>query len=141
MVTLIIFWSAVFAVLLFLIGVACKAVLAVIEGGIKAATYALGLGILGIAAVIFLYLVIGAVNSFLSGTFWSAVGEIVLAFLLISLILGIVGGLGAALVELLVTIIELVFSVVSFILVFINDISDKGYVYFVKVIIRQIEKC
>lgn len=138
MVTVVVFWSSVMAVIFFLTGMVCKTLLALIEGGIKAVIYTLKAALVGAALIISLYLIMGAVNNFLAGTLWSAVGNAVLAAFLIFFIVGILGSLGAVIAGFIISLLEILISVVSFLLMGMNSFCEKAYVYFLNVIIKRI---
>ena len=141
MVVFVIFWSAAFAIIFFLLGIffkalasAFNAVLASIGGVLAIGGFA---GLLGIV----LYLLYAIIDGIIKKGLWSVVGSIVMLIIVLGIVGAIVGELGAALLELIVVMAEVILVVVSGILEWLAATCEKAYAKFLMAIIKRLDKC
>ena len=146
MVTFVIFWAAVFALLFFLVGVIFKALASVFN-------YAIQDSVAGMAPIIGMFCVpvllaaaIGILYAIVEGIitegFWSVIGPIVLLVIFVGIIVALFGWLGAlllALLELVATCVLVIAGFVSFGLEWLADKCEWGYITFLNVIIKRID--
>ena len=141
MVAFVIFWSAAFAIIFFVLGVFFKALASIFNalltsiGGI----FAIG-GLAGLAGI-GLYLLYAIIDGIIKEGFWSVVGVIVLLLVEIGIIGAIVGGLGAALLELIVVVAEAILLFISGILEWLAATCERAYAKFLTAIIKRLDKC
>lgn len=148
MVAFVIFWAAVFALLFFLLGVIFKALASVFNYAIQA-SFAYMLSAIGIFSIpILLVIALGILYAIVVGVmsqgFWSIIGILILLSIIIGIAVGLLGVIGSLLsvwLELILSAALFVIGLVSIGLEWLADICESGYVKFLNVIIRRIDRC
>lgn len=141
MVTFVIFWSAVFALLFFVLAVIFKILASALGALLSAGGQALAVGGLAVGAVIALSLFYAIVDGIIKGGLLSVIGTIVMLLFVLGILGAFLGGLGAALVELVVTVALLVLDVVSGVLEWLAEKCEDGYIKFLRIIVNRIDNC
>lgn len=148
MVAFVIFWAAVFALLFFLLGVIFKALASVFNYALQASVEDM-IPIIGLFCVpVLLAIVIGILYAIVVGIitegFWSVVGLLILLFIIIGIVVALFGWLGTLLwvcLELIAVCALYIIGVVSFVLEWLADKCECGYVKFLNAIIKRIDRC
>lgn len=141
MVAFVIFWSAAFAIIFFVLGVFFKALASIFNALLTSIGGILAIGGLTGLAGIGLYLLYAIIDGIIKEGFWSVVGMIVLFLVVIGIIGAIVGGLGAALLELIVVVAEAILFFISGILEWLAATCERAYTKFLTAIIKRLDKC
>ncbi|MCM1186514.1 MAG: hypothetical protein NC251_10315 [Lachnoclostridium sp.] len=141
MVTFIIFWAAVFALLFFVLAVIFKILASALEALLSAGGQTLAIGGLAIMIVIALSLFYAIVDGIIKEGLLSVLGTIVLFVIVLGIFGAIFGGLGAALIELVVAVALFVLEIVSGVLEWLADKCEEGYIKFLRIIVNRIDNC
>lgn len=141
MVTFVIFWSAAFAIIFFVLGIIFKALASACNALLSSIGGVLAVGGLASLAGVVLYLLYVIIDGIIKDGFWSVVGSIIIFLVILGFIGGIIGGLGAVLLELVVVIVSFVFEIISGILEWLASTCEKGYAKFLTAIIKRLDKC
>lgn len=141
MVAFVIFWSAFFALLFFVLGVIFKALASALDALLYSIGRLLAFGGLTALAVIALSLLYAIVDGIIKNGLLSVIGAIVGFVIVLGIFGAILGRLGAALLELVVTVALFVLDVVSGVLEWLADRCERGYIKFLTVIINRLDKC
>ncbi|MCM1326316.1 MAG: hypothetical protein NC094_04265 [Bacteroidales bacterium] len=141
MVTFIIFWAAVFALLFFVLAVIFKILASALEALLSAGGQTLAVGFLAIIIVIALSLFYAIVDGIIKEGLLSVLGTIVLFVIVLGILGAIFGGLGAALIELVVAAALFVLEIVSGVLEWLADKCEDGYIKFLRIIVNRIDNC
>lgn len=139
MATFTIFWSAVMAVVCFAISSLLKGILAIIMGigsTIADLFYCLYFG--GGAAFL-LYLLASTVKAISEGTFWSAIGSIVLTIVLVTIIIGFVGGIGGIILTPVIGLANWALNIITEVFARVYCLFENGYAHFLKTIMIKLE--
>lgn len=137
MVTFIIFWAALFALVFFVLGVIFKALASAFHALLFSIGRALAVGGLAGLAALVLYSLYAIVNGIARGDLITVIEAIVVVVLVLCLFGAIVVYLGAILLEFVFKILE----IVSGILEWFADRCEKGYINFLTVIVNRLNKC
>lgn len=141
MVTITIFWSAVFCILFFLLGAICKGLVALFHAILSSIGVAVaGVGLGGLAALA-LFMVYAIIDGIIKEGFLSVLGYIVLLVVEIGIVILLVGWLGAIIVSIVVAIAEWLYDIVSAVLEGAAGLFEKGYIHFLQAIIKRLDKC
>lgn len=147
MVAFVIFWAAVFALLFFLLGVIFKALASVFNYALQAAVASMipiiGKFCIPILLAIALGILYAIVVGIMTEGFWSVIGLLILLVILIGITVALFGWLGALLwvfLELIVACVLYIVGFVSFGLEWLADRCERGYLKFLNVIIKRIDK-
>lgn len=140
MVAFVIFWAAFFALVFFVLGIIFKA-LASAFNALLSSIKVLSLGALAAIIVIALFLLYVIVEGIVRGALLSVIGAIVMFLVVLGVLGAILGGLGAALLELIITVSLLILDIVSGVLEWLADGCERGYIKFLRVIINRLDKC
>lgn len=135
----IIFWAALFAILFFLLGAACKTLASMFNGAIEALAFVLSVIFLAIMAIIVLSMVYAIAHGDLSLS--ELVGMILSLIIMIGMLCAILGGLGELIVAVIFFIAQMILVVISFILENSAAICESAYVFFLNIIVNRFEKC
>lgn len=141
MVAVVIFWAALMAIIFFLLGNIFKALASAFNALISSLGFILAVGGLALLGIIALYLIYGITDGIVTSGVGEVIGEIFLLIIELGILGAIFGGLGAAILELLVTIVGAILMFISGILEWAADLFERGYAKFLKVIINNLEKC
>lgn len=148
MVAFIIFWAAVFASLFFLLGVIFKALASVVNYALQASAASMvpiiGLFSAPILLVIALLILYGVVIGIKTGEIWSAIGYIILIFIIIGIVAALFGWLGALLLtfaEIVVLCAMYIIGFVSIALEWLANGCEGVYIKCLNAIINRIDKC
>ena len=137
----VIFWSAIFAIIFFVLGIFFKALASAFNALLTSLGDVLAIGGLAGGAGVILYLLYAIIDGIIKEGFWSVVGEIVLIFIGICMMVAFTGGLGALILEIVVVVVRYVLTIVSEILEWAADLCERKYVKFLKAIISRLDKC
>ena len=147
MVAFVIFWAAVFALLFFLLGVIFKALASVFNYALQASVESM-IPIIGMfCAPILLAIALGILYAIVVGIitegFWSVIGLLMLLIFIIGIVVALFGWLGSLLwvcLELIAVCVLYIIGFVSFGLEWLADRCEWGYVKFLNVIIKRIDR-
>ncbi|MBD5528572.1 MAG: hypothetical protein HDR02_09225 [Lachnospiraceae bacterium] len=147
MVAFVIFWAAVFALLFFLLGVIFKALASVFNYAIQASVASM-IPIIGKFCVpILLAIALGILYAIVVGImtegFWSVIGLLILLIILIGITVALFGWLGALLwvcLELIAACFLYIIGFVSFGLEWLANKCECGYIKFLNVIVKRIDR-
>lgn len=148
MVAFVIFWAAVFALLFFLLGVIFKALASVFNYALQASVASMipiiGMFFVPIILAIALGILYAIVVGIMTEGFWSVIGLLILLIILIGITVALFGWLGSLLwvfLELIAVCVLYIIGIVSFVLEWLADRCEWGYVKFLNVIIKRIDRC
>lgn len=141
MVAFVIFWSATFAIIFFILGIIFKALASAFNALLASIGGVLAIGGLAGLAGIALYLLYAIIDGIIKEGFWSVVGTIVMFFIVLGIFGAIIGGLGAVLLEIIVSVAVFVLEIISGILEWLAMTCEKGYAKFLTAIIKRLDKC
>ncbi len=141
MVAFVIFWAAVFAIVFFLLGNVFKALASGFSALISSLALLLSIGFLTLAAIIVLYLLYSITDGILTSGIGEIAGTIFVAIVVIGILGGLFGGLGVALLELVLDVAILALDIIDSVLNWAADLFERGYIKSLKTIINQLEKC
>lgn len=147
MVAFVIFWAAVFALLFFLLGVIFKALASVFNYAIQASVASMipiiGKFCIPILLAIALGILYAIVVGIMTEGFWSVIGLLILLVILIGITVALFGWLGALLwvfLELIAACVLYIIGLVSFGLEWLANRCERGYLKFLNVIIKRIDR-
>lgn len=140
MVAFVIFWSSFFALIFFVLGVIFKALASALNA-LLSSVKVLSLGALAAMIVIALFLLYAIVEGIVQGALLSVIGTIVMFVVVLGIFGAIFGGLGAMLLELVVTVYLFVLDIVSGVLEWLANGCENGYIKFLRIIINRLDKC
>lgn len=141
MVAFVMFWAALAAMCFFAAGTLFKALASAFQALLNFAVRIV------IFAIVFFVVVLGvsAVYEIIDGIAKGSVGttifNIVIVVVVGGILLGIVGGLGAVILELIIVIIDGITRAVSFALEGLAAFCEKGYAKSLAMIVKRLEKC
>lgn len=141
MVAFIIFWAALFCVILFLLGTVFKGLASLFTGFISSGTTVVGLAILvglGEAALFAIYAIANGIRTSGIG---EVIGMIVLLVIELAIMGALIGGLGSLILSIIIPVLGLVFGFISNVLEEAAVNCEKAYVHFLMVIIKRLNKC
>lgn len=141
MVAFVIFWSAAFAIIFFVLGIIFKGLTSAFNALLSSIGGVLAIGGLAALAGIALYLLYGIIDGIIREGFWSVVGTIIMFIIVLGIVGAIIGGLGAMILEIAVMIAAYVLMIVSSILEGAAALCEKAYAKFLTAIIKQLDKC
>jgi len=141
LVAFVIFWSAAFAIIFFVLGIFFKALASAFNALMASLGGILAIGGLAGLAGIALYLLYAIIDGIIKEGFWSVIGTIVMFFILIGIVGAIVGGLGAMILEIVVMVVGYALVIVSAVLEWAADLCERSYAKFLKAIISRLDKC
>ena len=141
MVAFVIFWSAAFAIIFFILGIFFKALASAFNALMASIGGILAIGGLAGLAGIALYLLYAIIDGIIKEGFWSVIGAIVMFVILIGIVGAIVGGLGALILEIVVMVVGYALMIISAVLEWAADLCERSYAKFLKAIISRLDKC
>lgn len=141
MVAFVIFWSATFAIIFFVLGIFFKALASAFNALLTSIGGVLAIGGLAGLTGIALYLLYAIIDGIIKDGFWSVVGTIIMFLIVLGIFGAIIGGLGAALLELVVVVVTFVLEIISGILEWLAMTCEKGYAKFLTAIIKRLDRC
>lgn len=141
MVAFVMFWAALFAMCFFIAGTLFKALASAIQVLLNFAVRLMLFVILFMVAVLGVSAVYEIIAGFTKGSVGSAILHMVIIIVLAVIVIGIVGGLGAAVLGIIISVSEKVSHIVSFVLEGLAAICEKGYAKSLNSILKRIEKC
>lgn len=145
MVTFVIFWSAAFAIIFFILGIFFKT-LASAFNALKSSIGVLVKGGLAGLAGVALYLLYAIIDGIIKEGFWSVVGAIVLIIIMF-VIIGIIidylgcGHIGTSILDFVVQVVGYVLHIIFVVLEWAAGLCERAYEKFLKAIIRRLDKC
>ena len=140
MVAFVIFWSSFFALVFFVLGVIFKALASALNA-LLSSIKVLSLGALAAIIMIALFLLYVIVEGIVKGALLSVIGAIIMFVVVLGIFGAIFGGLGAVLLELVVTVALFVLDIVSGVLEWLANGCENGYIKFLRIIINRLDKC
>lgn len=141
MVTFVMFWAALFAMSFFIAGTLFKALASAFQAlmnfvfSMVVYLIFLCVAVLGVSAIWEI------VDGIVTGNLKSAIANIVLVVVMCVVLVGLVGWLGAAILELVIAAIDVASRFVSFVVEGLASICEKGYAKSLNMIVNRIEKC
>lgn len=141
MVAFVIFWSAAFAIIFFILGIFFKALASAFNALMASLGGILAIGGLAGLAGIALYLLYAIIDGIIKEGFWSVIGTIVMFVILIGIVGAIIGGLGALILEIVVMVVGYALVIISAVLEWAADLCERSYAKFLKAIISRLDKC
>lgn len=141
MASFVIFWSAIFAIIFFVLGIIFKALASAFNSLLTSLGIILAIGGLTSLVGIGLFLMYAIVDGITKEGFKSVIGILVMMIVDIVILIAIVVGLGAGLFRIIVAIGRFVLSIISNILEFFAVIFENEYAKFLKAIINRLDKC
>lgn len=141
MVTFVIFFTALLAILFFLISTVLKLILSIFEGGLE--TLLIG-GAIAIAASAVAYGLMGIcalIELIRTGSLGSAIFMILIIVFVIGVAVAIFGSIGVAGAGVLLAVLSGVVGVLLVIFEAGYNYSEKAYLYFLNKLAIQIKKC
>lgn len=141
MVAFVIFWSAAFAIIFFILGIFFKALASAFNALMASLGGILAIGGLAGLAGIALYLLYAIIDGIIKDGFWSVIGTIVMLVIVIGIVGAIVGGLGALILEIVVVVVGYALMIISAVLEWAADLCERSYAKFLKAIISRLDKC
>ena len=141
MVVFVIFWAALFAIFCFVFAVLFKlmasAFSALLSSAIQTFTIGGAIGLGGIG----LFLLYKIVHGIIKNGIWGVIGTIVIFIVLGAIVGGFFTGIGLEILGIVVVIFETIISFISEILEHLSTLFGEGYIYFLTIIIKYVEKC
>lgn len=141
MVAFVIFWSATFAIIFFVLGIIFKALASAFNALLIAIVevFVIGglVGLVGIA----LYLLYAIIDGIIKEGFWSVGGMIIIFFIVLGAFVAIIGDTGKVLLDIVVTVAMFVLEIISSILECFAMTCEKGYAKFLAAITKRLDKC
>lgn len=141
MVAFVIFWSAAFAIIFFILGIFFKALASAFNALMASIGGVLAIGGLAGLAGIALYLLYAIIDGIIKNGFWSVIGTIVMLVIVIGIVGAIVGGLGELILEIVVMVVGYALMIISAVLEWAADLCERLYAKFLKAIISRVDKC
>ena len=141
MVAFVIFWSAAFAIIFFILGIFFKALASAFNALMASIGGVLAIGGLAGLAGIALYLLYAIIDGIIKNRFWSVIGTIVMLVIVIGIVGAIVGGLGELILEIVVMVVGYALMIISAVLEWAADLCERLYAKFLKAIISRLDKC
>lgn len=141
MVAFVIFWSAAFAIIFFILGIFFKALASAFNALMASIGGVLAIGGLAGLAGIALYLLYAIIDGIIKNGFWSVIGTIVMLVIVIGIVGAIVGGLGELILEIVVMVVGYALMIISAVLEWAADLCERLYAKFLKAIISRLDKC
>ena len=141
MVAFVIFWSAAFAIIFFILGIFFKALASAFNALMASIGGVLAIGGLAGLAGIALYLLYAIIDGIIKNGFWSVIGTIVMLVIVIGIVGAIVGGLGELILEIVVMVVGYALMIISAVLEWVADLCERLYAKFLKAIISRLDKC
>ena len=141
MVTCVIFWSAVFCIMFFLLGAVCKCLVAIFHAFLSTLELTLGclivMGMTMLAIVIVYEIIVGIIAEGIM----SVLGYLVMLIIEIAIIGLLIGWLGKIILSIVALITDAICHLVATILEGMAGTFEKVYVYFLEVILKRIDRC
>lgn len=139
MAIFIIFWCAVLGILFWGCSMFLKSIQSAIYGAYDAIVECGAVALLGIVGLIFFYLLYALSFGIRTGEIWDIIGSLILGFLGIAFVIGIIGGLGAVILEIAVMVVTFIITMAITILELLNSGVEKAYVFFLKTIKQKVD--
>lgn len=145
MAAFIIFWAALLCVVFFLLGVLFKGLASLFQGilmsvtGTLAITLLVGFGELIVFGILFM--AVGIRDWGVANMILTIVVDTVLISIIVVIVLILIGGPGAVLLSITLLALEYVIGLVSMVLGGAAVACEKAYVFFLSIIIKQLDKC
>lgn len=141
MVAFVIFWSAAFAIIFFMLGIFFKGLASAFNALLSSLGSVLAIGGLAALAGIALFLLYGIIDGIIKDGFWSVVGTIIMFLIVLGIVGAIIGGLGAMILEIVVVVVGYALVIISAVLEWAADLCERAYAKFLKAIISRLDKC
>ncbi len=136
--TLVIFWAAVLALLVYIAGIFFKFMASAFKAFLTAIINTLGVGIVALLAVLSLFLLYATVHVIVKEGFVSAFSTLFLLAVSLMLFFLFLGPLGAALYGITAAIVRWFLNIVSKFLEGLAEKCERSFYYFLKVIINRL---
>lgn len=141
MVSFVIFWSATFAIIFFVLGIIFKALASAFKALLTSLGMMIGIGGLVGLAVLALVLLYNVIDGIIKDGFWSVVGEIVFIIVMLGIVGAWIGGLGVLILETVVLIADNIITITSAVLEWAAYLCERLYARFLTAIIVRLDKC
>lgn len=141
MVTFVIFWAALFALLFFIVGTFCKMLSSALNALLNAAGVVLAIAGLTAMAVIAASLLCSAIDAIVGGGIGQLIWTIFLGALEVVIFYALFGGLGSLILAAVVKVATWILNIVSGILNKVTEICERGYVKCLTAIVRRTDRC
>ena len=137
MVTLVIFWAALFCVIFFLLGTLFKGLASLFTGFIYSVMDIISIAILAGLGIVVLFTLYAIAQGIRTSGLGKVIGSMVILVIEFGIIGGLLGRLGAILLELA----EFIITIVSAVFEGAAAFCEKAYAHFLLVIIKRVDKC
>ena len=141
MVAFVIFWASLFAIFFFIAGTCFKA----LASAFSALLHSIGKILLSVIFLAFVILALAMlyeiVNAIVGSNLGSLIGRIIISAISLAFVIGLLGPIGAILLEIIVMAASYAIRAVSYVLEGAAFICERGYAKCLTVIIRRAEKC
>ncbi len=141
MAILLIFWGAVFTLIFFLLSLFFKTVSSVLTNGVRTIMLTIG-GVLGTyVAMLLIYLIYETAVIWITESFWIAFSEVGFVILGIVIMLSILRITFGIVVQVIRLVIVIIIEIIVISLEFLYDICYRAHLYFLDVIIKNLNRC
>lgn len=137
----VIFWLAVFAIFFFVLEIFFKVIIVFLNSLLKSLGKVIAIVGISFLVTILLYLIYAIIHGITENGFASVFGETILAIILSGLLFAIIGGLGTALVELVILVVGYVLNIITFVLRWFAELFEQTYSRCLNSIITKLDKC
>ena len=141
MVTFVIFWASVLAIICFIFKIVFKVLDSAFKALLSAAGFTLRLGGIAVLVILAIYLLYKIVDGVITSGFETVIGEAVLLLIEFGMTGALTLGVGSFILEIVALIADYIIDVVSYVLVRASDICENGYSKFLAVIMKSLNKC
>lgn len=141
MAAFVIFWSAMFAVLFFVLGIIFKGLASAFNALLSSCGGIIAMGGLAALVAIALSLLYAIVDGIVTRGVGEVIGMIVLLMIEIGIFGALVGGLGSLLLSIVTIVAEYLLHATSYVLEGAAAICEKGYAKSLLAIMKRIDKC
>ena len=139
MAIFVIFWCAVLGTFFWLLSMGLKSIQSVINGAYEAIVQCIALVIMGVIGWVFFFLLYIIAYGIRTGGFWDMLGNLILGFIVLGFLIGILGGLGAVALEIVIGISIFIISVSIAILELLNELVENAYIFFLGIIKNKVD--
>lgn len=141
MVTFVIFWAALLAIIFFVLGIVFKGLASAFNALMSSVGAIIGFAALALLIGGALYSLYAIVDGIITKGLGEVIGMIFLFLFELGLVGALVGPLGSLLINAATVIVQLFLVATSFVLEGAAAICQKGYDKFLTVIFKRLDKC
>ena len=141
MVAFVIFWSSFFCLIFFLAETVFKLLASCLAGFVESGIKTIKIIIIAALTVFGLFLLYDLYIDWRAGGIGRICTTLLMLAVLISLIIGLFGGLGRFLLEMVINIVDAIINVVYSVFEKAAVVCEKAYIHFLNSIIVRLDKC